>query len=1226
MGKGVWRSGTEIPCRRLRLTGQPGRFAAHAQNEEEVFTRMERVKATMKKAVVLVLTLSLLLTLAPAAMAVDSALPKVGDTVHGFTVKEIREFPLIGADLVLFEHGKTGAKLMYIANEDTNRVFDLTFLTEAVDDTGLPHVFEHSTLDGSEKYPSKALFFNLISQTYNTYMNAMTAQWYTTYPIGSLSEAQLLKFADYYTDSCLHPNILSDESIYREEAWRYRLPSEDAELTIEGTVYSEMLGAMTLSRWASYNNLRTAFPGSRAGNVSGGDPAYIPDMTWDMLKAYHDTYYHPSNCIAFLYGKFEDYTAFLKLLDDAFSPYEKQEFVSRADTDYKPITAPVTASIPFPAESGTDTKNASVIYYTIVCPGLKGQDELVLNTMTDLLVSSASSMQQSLKKALPSGSFSAYIDSTGPDQAVTFVARSVNKDDGELFKKTVDAALADVAKSGFPQDLVDAVMSSSAISTLLANESSQDGVGVDTIDSIAYYYAYSRDLWGYQDYVEALTKMNDWNSAGLYAAAAAKYLVGSKTTALTTTYPEPGLKEKNDAALAERLAAVKAAMSAEEIAALVAASNATEDDTADKAASAKYVAELKAVDVKSLPEDVREYSVTDKTENGFRHIDAVAGVDGVGKTMILLDAAGIAQEDLHWYQLYAQLTGELDTSKHSREEIATLINRYLYDVSIRSYTVDSKDSYHPYFRMSWTALDADLDEGYDLMREVVFDMKLDDAQAVLENVQALKASLKSTINGSPYMVQLRRSLAIKDEELRYETYLGDLDYYAFLEEVEAKLESAPAETLANLVRVRDELNNSTNAVAVFAGNEESIQLNAPLADKFLASLDKKEITPVIYNLPVPAKTEGLVVESGVQFNALIASCEDLGLEPSDETMNIMASVVQDQFLYPLLRDQYGAYGVWHGNYTDNDLYIISYRDPNVKETFDVYDSLPELVAGLDLDQSELDGYIQSAYVGLATPSGELSGAFSTAIYTLRGESQTEKVKTRMEELKAITPEKLAAYAEVYKKFTEVGARSTSGSAAKVNANADLYSVILDPFGIANAPEPEFTYTDVGEAGWPAEEVVFVWMYKLMDGTSETTFSPDQVLTKGDLSAAVYSLYSLFSTGSGEIVEAEEAMAWLSGNGLIDGEAGDIVTREELAMTIYTFMEAIGLDMSADGDLSSFADSASVSPAAVDAMSWAVDSGLINGMGDGTIAPTAQATRAQAASVLQRVCANLLGIN
>ena len=146
--------------------------------------------------------------------------PAVGETVEGFILRTERDLPLVGAKVYVFEHERTGAQLMYIANSDTNRVFDLTFLTRAVDNTGLPHVFEHSTLDGSAKYPSKSLFFNLSYQTYNTYMNAMTSALYTTYPVASLSEEQLLRYADYYTDSCLNPMIMTDEGIFLEEAWR----------------------------------------------------------------------------------------------------------------------------------------------------------------------------------------------------------------------------------------------------------------------------------------------------------------------------------------------------------------------------------------------------------------------------------------------------------------------------------------------------------------------------------------------------------------------------------------------------------------------------------------------------------------------------------------------------------------------------------------------------------------------------------------------------------------------------------------------------------------------------------------------------------------------------------------------------------------------------------------------------------------------------------------------
>ena len=266
----------------------------------------------------------------PATPALEegtaSALPAVGDELDGFVVKEVSRLDLAGADLVLFEHEATGALVLYIANGDTNRTFDISFRTPVVDDTGLPHIFEHATLNGSEKYPSQALFFNLVYQTYNTYMNAGTYDVMTTYPVASLSEAQLFKYADFYTDSVFHPILMTDESIFAQEAWRYSLTGMDGDLTIAGTVYSEMQGGYDLQSAALNNAYRTLYPGAEIGNCFGGLPEKIPDLTWDRLKEYHDQYYHPSNSLTCLYGKYDDYAAFLKLLDGYFSQYDRREF------------------------------------------------------------------------------------------------------------------------------------------------------------------------------------------------------------------------------------------------------------------------------------------------------------------------------------------------------------------------------------------------------------------------------------------------------------------------------------------------------------------------------------------------------------------------------------------------------------------------------------------------------------------------------------------------------------------------------------------------------------------------------------------------------------------------------------------------------------------------------------------------------------------------------------
>lgn len=217
-----------------------------------------------KRWLAMLIILALALGMCPGALAEATAaaeLPKAGDVVHGFEVVELRDYGLLDATIVRFSHRQTGAEVYYIANDDTNRAFQLAFFTEAIDNTGLPHVFEHATIQGSEKYPGEQMFFNLNYQTYNTFLNATTGQWVTAYPIASLSEAQLLKLAEFYTDACFNPIIMENERIFRTEAWRYRLERAEDPLTIEGTVYSEMQGAMDLQRQAGVNLMRAAFPG-----------------------------------------------------------------------------------------------------------------------------------------------------------------------------------------------------------------------------------------------------------------------------------------------------------------------------------------------------------------------------------------------------------------------------------------------------------------------------------------------------------------------------------------------------------------------------------------------------------------------------------------------------------------------------------------------------------------------------------------------------------------------------------------------------------------------------------------------------------------------------------------------------------------------------------------------------------------------------------------------------
>ena len=1106
---------------------------------------------------------------------VSAAFPALGDMVCGFTVKALREFPLIGAQTALFEHERTGARLLYIANSDTNRVFDLTFFTRAIDNTGLPHIFEHSTLDGSEKYPSKALFFNLIYQTYNTYMNAYTQPLLTSYPVASLSEAQLLKYADYYTDSCLHPLIMTDESIFLEESWRYRLDDMDGELTIEGTVYSEMRGAIDLNSAASSNMLRLTFPGSTIGNEYGGEPDFIPDMTWESLRAYHDLYYHPSNCLGFLYGDFEDYTAFLHLLDEAFAPFEKREFLFE-DPDYVALTESVVESCAFPVEAGSDAENGSTVFYSIVCPGLNEdlQEELVLNTLTDLLLPAASPMMQKLKKELPGGDFGCHIECNGPEDAIVFYGVHLNPEDAETFRRVIDAALAEIAETGFAQDYVDGVVSSLAMSTKLIGEGSS--IGTDVIASLAYSCASSGDVFNYIDYVEALDRLDEWNGRGLYQKAIRDWLLDAAVTTLVITYPQPGLREELDAKEAERLAAVKAGMSEDELQAIVARTHAEEEPDDSSA----YVAALQTVTVDSLPEELRHYEVRDELgEDGVRRLNAAAGVDGVGKTVLLLDAAGLAQEEIHWFALYTALLGEMDTAAHDREALAVLTTRYLYNGEIRlSLMPGEGDDYHPYLRCDWIAADEDLAQSYDLVYEILFDTQFDDAETLQGLVSRTKSNLKSSITAQPFSVMLQRAFSSFSSLYGYYNYYNNLDYYAFLEQVEQQALEDPAAVAEHLRAVQRYFHNAANAVTVYAGSEAGIALNRSLADTFLEKLDHEPIEPVSYTFEKPAQREALIVDSKVQYNGVIADFETLGMDGFSGDLDALTAAVNDLYLYPRLRDQYGAYGVYNQAEIDAGMYVFSYRDPNIRESFAVYEALPAFVRELEIDQAALDGYILSSYAGYAMPSGELSGAISAAVDVLTGDSK-ETYLQYMRDLKSLTPEAVRAYAEAYEKLMSDGLRFTAGGAAAINANADLYDVILNPFGTQDSAQTSFE--DLPEDHPHYEAVRYLYDESVLFPLEADRFGVDETATAGDLIGMLYALIGGDASAVDEAIElfaeydilkadakADEALSAANAENIlkkfstvlgvnykIDAEAGDALeTRGELAARFVKYLD------------------------------------------------------------------------
>lgn len=987
------------------------------------------------------LALVMVLGLTVPVMAEESAgsqLPAVGETVEGFAVREAGTFDLLGAPTVLLEHEKTGALVYYIASKDVNRSFDITFRTPAMDNRGTPHIFEHITISGSEKYPSANLFFPIINQTYNTYVNAMTMWNSTTYPVSSLSEEQLLKLADVYLDGVFNPLLYKDERLFRREAWRYELADAGDELTVTGTVYNEMKGARTISRVAGQNTLSLLYPDSLQENDPGGDPVVIPELTYEDLLKFHDAYYHPSNALVVLYGDL-DLKRILKMMnEDYFSRYERQE-IDVPNGDVPPGTGYTEAEFPFPVEADAPVDGASVIEYGFVANGADVADEMALNVLSSVLSHQASPLQVAVRERMPGASVGVGIDVEYPQASITFTASGVNREDAATLKTVVDETMAQIVADGLDADLVQAVIATIRFQMLTIPEASN--LGTQLSPSISMMWARNGNVEYFNDYLYHMERLQGLGGdTSLYAELIERYILQNGHAAMATTYPEPGMAEREAEALAQKLADFKASLSEEEIQALVDATAEMEAFSAEEA-PLEMIKSLQAVTVQTLPEEMDLYEIDDETRDGVRYITAPTQAGDIGLTQVMLDTTWVPQEDLHTLALYASLVGSLDTQKHTKEELSLLNTRHLNGLSVAAGQLEEADeTFRSVLGAQWMGLMDDYETGVDLVNEILFETKFDNITDIQNVIAMNKTGIRQMMTTAPYLYQMYRAYAVFTDKGAYDNYLSGLEYYYALQEFEQQLAENPERVTRALEDMQEALRNKAGALAIFAGNEAAVETFHSTIGAIFDSMDDAAREAADYSaLPRPAMREALVIDSQVQYNMVFAPLEELGIAYSG-IIDPLAQVLNDGYLTPKLRHGLGAYGTL--TFMDREgLLVCSYRDPTVTETYEVLAGMGEYLETVNLSQEDLDRYIISAYSGYAMPLGTLNGAAYAINQYVAGRPADEKLQ-RMREMKAMTVEDLRELAPALTKLYADGMRSTAGGAAIIEANKDLFDEVL----------------------------------------------------------------------------------------------------------------------------------------------------------------------------------------
>lgn len=970
-------------------------------------------------------------------------LPKVGDRLHGFTVDAIYDFEMRNAKLVIFSHEQSGAKVFLISNDDEDRCIAMGFNTLAYDDRGIPHVFEHACLGGSAKYPNANTFDEASNKIYQTYMNASTMQHATTYYCSSLDDPQLFELYKFYLDGVMDPDVLRDEKNLEREAYRYILNDKNDDIALSGIVYSEMsANEGNIGRVAYRNSTVTMFDGSFMASETGGLTSDIIKIENKDLIEYHEKYYHPSNMVITLYGDI-NYEKYLKYTDEEYlNKFTKTE-VDKSDKGYVEQNGFRTKEYDFPVSANDEIDKQTVIVYGVICEGMTAYESGLFNVVLNALAKSDGPIDRRLKEKLPSASYSIDNDLSLPIPFFLVSFSNVDEKDKDTIKEIVEDSFAEVLRDGIDIKIVDEIVDKLEVE----KESAKDSHGFKSEVNDFYVRMFAnngKDLLGILRYYKGLDDIKPAYENGEVKKLAEKYLSNNDKCSLTIVSPKRGLLEEKDAAIESSLKNMKASMTEEEIDALI-LRNKDFDEWTDYQTEHSIINTLRVASISSLDEYRAACYAYEETKERVHFIRSEIKDAKSSYFDILFDASGVKFEDIHKLNLISSLLLEMPTTNYEGKKLSSEIERYTSDLyagpNVKYY---DGGGYKPYFSFSVRALDKNLDKVFELLEEMMYETKFEDVEIVRNVVSSSKNSMKQGFNSSPLMYIGFMANAQNDKDYLYGNYLDGIDYLKFLESVEKMSDDEIKTLLKECKELLFSLYNRTGLVCELVSNFDTmkslktklIELSYDFKDEKIKEVDYSE-----YLTPLKNKI-ALVCTGTMQYNTISMPMQKSGIEYSGK-YNVLTSILDINVLFNEFRAKRSAYGSYSSFNKQRGL-IYTYRDPNLKESYEVFKSIPSMLRSINISEDDFDNYKLNAYSDYAYPLTKFNAALIAIEETLTKTKvkRPDRYVGYMREIKALKTDDLEDMYQLVDELIDKGKIITAGNREQIENNKDMFDEVI----------------------------------------------------------------------------------------------------------------------------------------------------------------------------------------
>lgn len=964
-------------------------------------------------------------------------------TIHDLAEYEILDehrVEDVQSDGFILRHKKSGARIAVLSNNDDNKVFYIGFRTPPEDETGVPHIIEHTTLCGSKKFPVKDPFIELAKGSLNTFLNAMTYPDKTVYPVASCNDQDFKNLMDVYLDAVFNPNITKYEEIFKQEGWHYELTGKDDELKINGVVYNEMKGAYSSpDEVLSSQIYRSLFPDNTYSKDSGGNPEYIPKLTYEAYLDFYHKYYHPSNSYIYLYGDM-DVVERLEWLDKEYlSLYDYKKVNSEinkqpAFDEIKNVEAQYSITMDDSQENKT-----YLSYNRVVGDSL---DEMLYQAFDVLDYALVSSPGAPVKQALIDagigddvyGSYDAGI----LQPVFSFVAKNANASQADEFESIIENTLKEVIKTGINKEALLAGINSSEFKFREADFGQfPKGLlfGLNCLDS-----------WLFDDmkpfiHLECLgtfAKLRKAVDTDYFEKLIQEYLLDNTHGSSVTVKPKRGLGNEREEALAKELSDYKASLSDEEIKKLI-------EDTEhlkkyqEEPSSDEDLRKLPMLTRADMKKNAMPFSNIEDELLDVKVVRHDIESNGIDYISFLFDAGDFAQSELGYLGFFTNALGLVSTEKYSYTDLANATNIYTGVISTGTAShpdIKDRNNFVFKFEVKLKVLEKNLDKALELMEQMLLSSDFTDTKRLGELVAQIKARLQANLSSSGHLVAAMRSMSSFSRYALYQDELKGVAFYRSICCIEKELSESPKSVSDKLAAIAKKLFARNRMLISFTGNNEAYGNAKPSLEKVIAGFNKMSAVGNQAEVHFNTAKEAFIDASQIQY---VAKTGDFICEGYEYTgaLRLLRIILSYDYLWINVRVKGGAYGCMNTFLRSGESYFVSYRDPNLSDTLDVYDRIPEYIKNFSPDERDMTKYIIGTFSALDTPMNpEAKGSRSLSAY-LEGITYEQIQKERNEILNA-QPEDIRRLADLVEAVLKKDSICVIGNENMIKESAGLF--------------------------------------------------------------------------------------------------------------------------------------------------------------------------------------------